>query len=306
MTGIRARFALFVATAAIAPLLVYGVVSVRSLRTATEQSVVGRQSRGGAARWPRGSATTSRTTAGSSRPIGSQMQDMQLAEWQQQRLLKNHVMDFDELRQISVIDARRPAALLEPRVAARRSPGRSTSRRRFAVAPPDVDADQLPTTRVAIPFDGEPLRGGWIVAEISLEQLWREVDQIRIGSPRLTPMLIDGEGRFIAHGDPTSAPSRPIGPSRPKMSVSSRALSEAAIREQLPSGQNRLRHDGRRRRRRSATPTGRSSSNSRRTKRSRSRIVSSGSSISRSASRCSRRSRPAPGGGDPSSGGSSR
>ena len=231
MTGIRGRFALFVAIAAIAPLLVYGGMSVRSLRTATEQSVSA------------GNLAVAREVAARFRDyfennrrileaIGSQMQDMQLAEWQQQRLLKNHVMDFDELRQISVIDADG-----RPRFSSRESPRPFTwpihEPRRFAVARLDVDADLLPTALVAIPFDGEPVPGGWIVAEISLEQLWREVDQIRIGT-RGYAMLIDGEGRFIAHGDPDK---RALAANRTLATEDERqlaSLSEAAIREQLP------------------------------------------------------------------------
>ncbi|MBA3638355.1 MAG: sensor histidine kinase [Acidobacteriota bacterium] len=231
MTGIRARFALFVAVAAVAPLLIYGGMSVRSLRSATEQSVSA------------GNLAVAREVAARFRDyfennrrileaIGSQMQDLQLADWQQQRLLKNHVMDFDELRQISLIDAQG-----RPRFSSRESPGKFTwpinQPRRFAVARLDVDADQLPTALVAIPFDDEPAPGGWIVAEISLEQLWREVDQIRIGS-RGYAMLIDGEGRIIAHGDPDK---RALAVNRTLATEDERrlaTLSEAAIGEELP------------------------------------------------------------------------
>ena len=231
MSGIRARFVLFVAAAAIAPLLIYGMVSVRSLRSATEQSVLA------------GNLAVAREVAARFRDyfennrrildaIGSQMLDMQLADWQQQRVLKNHVMDFDELRQISVIDGQGRASF-----STRRAPGTFawpiTEPRRFVVAPPEVDADKLPTTRVAIPFDDESAPGGWIVAEISLEQLWREVDQIRIGS-RGFAMLIDEEGRFIAHGDPNK---RALAANRTQATDDERqlaSLSETAIRERLP------------------------------------------------------------------------
>ena len=59
---------------------------------------------------------------------------------------------------------------------------RDVVERRFVVALPEMDPDQLPTARIAIPFDEERMPGGWIVAEISLEQLWREVDEVRIGT----------------------------------------------------------------------------------------------------------------------------
>jgi signal transduction histidine kinase len=231
MTGIRARFALFVAAAAIAPLLIYGVMSVRSLRSATEQSVAA------------GNLAVARQVAARFRDyfennrrilesIGSQLHGIQLADWQRQRVLSNHVMDFDELREISVVDA---AGV--PRFSSRTVPRAfeiaSGDERRFTVAPPEMDADQLPTARIAVPFDEEPVKGGWIVAEISLEQLWREVDEIRIGT-RGFAMLIDEEGRFIAHGDPDK---RRLAADRAPATADERglaALSESDIRRRLP------------------------------------------------------------------------
>ena len=231
MNGIRARFALFVAAAAIAPLLIYGVMSVRSLRSATEQSVAA------------GNLAVARQVAARFRDyfennrrilesIGSQLYGTQLADWQRQRVLSNHVLDFDELREISVVDA---AGI--PRFSSRRVPRAFQiapgGERRFTVAPPETDADLLPTARIAVPFDEDPVKGGWIVAEISLEQLWREVDAIRIGT-RGFAMLIDGEGRFIAHGDPDK---RRLAANRTRATAEEQglaALSESDIRERLP------------------------------------------------------------------------
>ena len=234
MTGIRARFAVFVAAAAVAPLLIYGVMSVRSLRSATEQSVAA------------GNLAVARQVAARFRDyfennrrllesIGSQLQGTQLADWQRQRVLSNHVMDFDELRQISVLDAAGA-----PQFSSREAPTAfdlpADGERRFTVAPPGVDADLLPTTRIAVPFDEPGASGGWIVAEISLEQLWREVDEIRIGS-RGFAMLIDEHGRLIAHGDPDK---RALAANRTPATADERQLADlaerndAAVRERLP------------------------------------------------------------------------
>ena len=231
MTGIRARFALFVAAAAIAPLLIYGGMSVRSLRSATEQSVgagnlaVARQV---SARFHDYFENNRRILES----IGSQLHGIQLADWQRQRVLSNHVMDFDELREISVVDAA-GAVRFSSRTVPRAFQIASGGERRFTVAPPEMDADQLPTARIAVPFDDAPVEGGWIVAEISLEQLWREVDEIRIGT-RGFAMLIDEEGRFIAHGDPDK---RRLAADRTPATIEERglaALSESDIRQRLP------------------------------------------------------------------------
>lgn len=230
MTGIRARFVVFVAAAAVAPLLIYGVMSVRSLRSATEQSVAA------------GNLAVARQVAARFRDyfennrrilesIGNQFQGTQLADWQRERVLKNHVMDFDEFREISVSDA--GGSLVFSTRTVPRAFEVPPGARRFTVEPPRFDADLLPTTRVAVPVDGGPGKGGWIVAEISLEQLWREVDEIRIGS-RGFAMLIDESGRFIAHGDPNK---RRLAANRTLATSDERGLAgldEVAVRRNLP------------------------------------------------------------------------
>jgi signal transduction histidine kinase len=231
MGGIRARFVLFVAAAAIAPLLIYGMMSVRSLRSATEQSVTAGNlavARQVAARFREYFENNRRILES----IGNQLRGTQLAQWQSQRILSNHVLDFDELREISVVD-HRGSVLFSSRsqpLASAVPLGREAN---FTIAPPTLDRDQLPTTQVAVPLVDTRNGGGWIIAEISLEQLWREVDQIRIGT-RGFAMLIDEEGRFIAHGDPDK---RRLAANRTLATLEERGLaasSESDIRERLP------------------------------------------------------------------------
>ena len=69
------------------------------------------------------------------------------------------------------------------------------------VQAPQLDADGLPTTFIAVPLPTRDEQAGWIVAEISLEELWRTVDSIRVGETGHA-ILIDQDGRFIAHGNP--------------------------------------------------------------------------------------------------------
>jgi signal transduction histidine kinase len=199
MSGIRARFALFVAAAAVAPLLTYGLLSVRSLRSATEQSVAaGNQ----AVAWQvaaqfRDYFENSRRVLQS---IGSQLQGMQLADWQRKRTLDNHVMDFDEFREISLYDAAgRPVVSTRTAPAHFSVPAGTDGENGFVVGPVELDEDLLPTTHIAVRLRGQD--SGWLVAEISLEELWRAVDGIRVGK-RGFAMLLDKAGRFIAHGDP--------------------------------------------------------------------------------------------------------
>ncbi len=198
MSSIRARFAAFVAIAAIAPLLVYGVVSVSSLQQATEDSVQAGH-RAVAEQAANRFRDYFRSTKRVLDSIGSQISGTQLVGWQIQRILQNHVIDFPEFREISLYDAGG-----NPRFSTRSAPSRfqvprGVSAQELYVEAPMLDKDQLPATRIAVPLrEGED---GWLVAELSLEELWRSVDEIRIGLHGYA-VVIDQDGRFIAHGDP--------------------------------------------------------------------------------------------------------
>ena len=196
MTGIRAKFAAFIAAAAVVPLLAYGYLSVHSLQSATEHSVavgnlaVARQV---ADRFSEYFESNRRVLSS----IGSQLAGTQLAEWQQARILRNTVIDFPEVRQVTVFD---PGG--KPLASTRSAPVTfeipDGSRAPFLVIP-HLDDDNLPSARIAVRV--EDVHVGWVVAELSLEELWRTVDSIRIGE-RGYASLIDENGRFIAHGNP--------------------------------------------------------------------------------------------------------
>ena len=201
MTGIRARFALLVATAAVAPLLVYGVVSVASLRNATEQSVAAGNS-AVAAQVAHRIELYIESSGRVLRALGQELNGTQLDEWQQVRTLRNYVLEFPEFKEIGLFDDG-GTRLLTSRVTASSLtlPRARPAEPGLVVTPVELDDDSLPTTHIAVPF--QPVTGGrlWVVGEISLEALWRAVDEIRIGE-RGFALIVDSSGRLIAHGDP--------------------------------------------------------------------------------------------------------
>ena len=69
------------------------------------------------------------------------------------------------------------------------------------MSPIRLDQDGLPTTTFAIHLTRLNQPAGWLVGEFSLEQMWRMVDQIRIGEHGYA-MVIAPNGTLIAHGDP--------------------------------------------------------------------------------------------------------
>ena len=67
--------------------------------------------------------------------------------------------------------------------------------------PVTVDDDFLPTTTITIPLSRLGQRDGWLVGEVSLEELWRMVDGIRVGAEGFA-LLVAQDGRLVAHGRP--------------------------------------------------------------------------------------------------------
>src|SRR5204863_6683828 len=69
------------------------------------------------------------------------------------------------------------------------------------MSPIRVDEDLLPTTNFALHLTRLNQPSGWLVGEFSLEEMWRMVDRIRIGSSGYA-MVVAPNGELVAHGDP--------------------------------------------------------------------------------------------------------
>ena len=240
MKTITARIVLLIASAGIAPLLIYGGVSLRSLRSGTEQSV--------------NAGNTEIATQISDRiegyfennrrllvSLAEQLQGTQLETWQQERTLRNHVIEFKEFREITLFDgggnvvaSSRPGNPMLPLPTVSMSAG-------VHIEPPTIDKDGLPTTVIAVPAGGA---GGCIVAEISLEQLWRTVDEIHVGDSGFG-VLLDEQGNIRAHGRPDEKSLATVGvPQTPEQELAERLRREGketlSDRVTGPNGEKRL------------------------------------------------------------------
>jgi signal transduction histidine kinase len=201
MRKITTRFVLLVATAAILPLVVYGMVSINSLRQGTEQSVHS------------GNASVARRAAEQIQQyidnnikvlqsVAAELEDTRLQPWQQDRVMKNYVLKFPEFREITLFDAAgAPTATSRLGQTTLSVPAEAAAGISPYLAPVTIDDDLLPKTSIAIRVLqlGQP--AGWLIADLSLEELWRMVDRIRVGN-RGFALLVTRAGQLIAHGDP--------------------------------------------------------------------------------------------------------
>ena len=201
MKKISTRFALLLAAAAVMPLLAFGAVSMYSLRTGAQEAVI------------QGNLNVARQVSeqidlyitGSVKilkAVAADLQQTSLEEWQQDRILKNYVLEFPEFRELTLLDENgRPAVssrLGKPSVTV--PSGESTRIDGVLMSRFSVDDDLLPTAVLAIQLnDGQ--NQGWLVGRLNLEELWRMVDRIQVGTEGYAS-VVTAESQLLAHGDP--------------------------------------------------------------------------------------------------------
>src|SRR5206468_5295919 len=188
------RFALLLAAAAIVPLVAYGVVSILSLRRGTHESIVA----GNLNVATRAAEEIRRyivLNAEILKALAADLQNTGLQPSQQDRILKNYVVEFHEFREISLLDESGDTVATSRIGKARVSIPREALLvlDGVQISPMHVDEDVLPTSIFAIHLMrlGQP--AGWLVGEFSLEGMWRMVDQIRIGQ-RGYAMVVGPDG----------------------------------------------------------------------------------------------------------------
>ena len=198
--SITARFVAAVVTAAVAPLLVYGLVSIYSLRTGNETSVA------------EGNLNVARRAAQQIeqymdknvkvlQAVAAELRHTELRTWQQDRIVKNYVLDFREFRELTLFAPDRTVVASSRLSATSLRVPSDADRDTQTIAPIAVDDDFLPTTTITIPLSRLGRRDGWLVGEVSLEEPWRMVDGIRVGAEGFA-LLVAEDGRLLAHGRP--------------------------------------------------------------------------------------------------------
>ena len=202
MRHLATQFALLLALAAVVPLLAYGVISIFSLQRATRESVIAGNSNV-ATRAAEEIRRYVATNAEILKALAADLQNTGLTVAQQDRILKNYILQFLEFRELTLFD-QAGAVVATSRMGAPTVaiPSNATLMvNDVAMSPIRVDADLLPTARFSVRLTHLNQPSGWLVGEISLEEMWRMVDQIRIGG-RGFALVVAPDGQLVAHGDP--------------------------------------------------------------------------------------------------------
>ncbi len=199
---IAVRFALLLALVAVVPLVAYGVVSIWSLQRGTRESII----TGNENVATRAAEEIRRyvvTNAELLKALAADLQDTGLTASQQDRILKNYVLQFREFRELTLFDEAGavvatsrvgPPRVVIPKTATLTIDG-------VRMSPMRVDEDLLPTAVFGIHLLKLNQPAGWLAGEFNLEEMWRMVDRIRIGEHGFA-MVVAPDGGVIAHGDP--------------------------------------------------------------------------------------------------------
>jgi two-component system, NtrC family, sensor kinase len=196
------RFALLLAVAAVVPLLAYGFISLLSLQRTTRSTVVA----GNLNVATRAAEEIRRYIASNAeilKALGADLENTGLQPWQQDRILKNYVLQFREFREVTLFDEAgtkiATSRIGPPRVGIPKDARLNIDG--VVMSPMKVDDDSLPTATFGIHLTRLNQPSGWLVGEFNLEEMWRMVDRIRIGEHGYA-MVIASNGDLLAHGDP--------------------------------------------------------------------------------------------------------
>ncbi len=202
MRRITYRFVLLIASAAIAPLLLYGIISIRNLQQGTESTVregnrrLANQVSEEIFQYMEHNTRVLRT-------VGLVLRGTHMEPWQQTKVLTDFSQDFPEFREITFFGngGRVVATSRVDQTSLSLPAAAGTSTNDVSIAPLDLDEDNLPRTTIAIRISQSGQEPGWIVGEIALFSIWNTVDRVRVGTQGYA-LLIADELRLIAHGDP--------------------------------------------------------------------------------------------------------
>jgi two-component system NtrC family sensor kinase len=200
---ISTRFALLMAAAAIIPLLAYGAASIYSMRTSARKQVFEANSNiaNRAAEQIEQYVTNNIRIISA---IADNLHETGLQRWQEERLLRNSALRFPEFTELTLTDqAGQPIVTSRIGSATITIPGAgSRTVGDVMMSPFSVDDAALPTAILAIPINDSSSRQ-WLVGRVSLEELWRMVDRIRVDL-RGYALVVTREGQLLAHGEPES------------------------------------------------------------------------------------------------------
>lgn len=201
----RRRLIIMLIISALLPLLLFGLISILRARDANYKAVV-QGNLNAAIRASQEIELYIRNAISILKGLANNLNRIYLEDWQKEAILKNYVINFEELRRIYVTD--RDGRILittgttrEIRDERERRAIESALKGVPYLSEVYISDNLIPNMIVSLPIIRLKELDGVIVSEINLRHMWNLVDSIRIGK-RGYAWVVSKEGVLIAHGDP--------------------------------------------------------------------------------------------------------
>lgn len=201
---IALKLVLLLLAASFLPLILFGTIAFRQVRSATERSVtegnvnVSRRAAEQIDQYVRGAVAVLESGA-------ENISNADLKPWQKERILKNQVNRFDAFNRLEIRSpdgsvvagsevTTKPLSEREAKVFEEAKSGKTALSEVF------IKDDLTPALDVAVPIRTLGEVSGVLLADMNLLQMWYLVDSIKIGKQGILHVL-DPEERLIASGD---------------------------------------------------------------------------------------------------------
>lgn len=207
MKKISSKLILFLILSALAPLLLFGIISILSSRNTAYKSI----SEGNLNVALRAAEQIDLYATNGIRILNAIAQNINrtnLNDWQKETIIKNYVNNFAEFESISVTDRTGRVVVtseldgvLEDKSATEAF--LTVSKREVYKSEVFISDNLIPLMTIAVPIIRLNEFEGMIAGEINLTNMWRLVDSIRIGNSGFA-FVVSKNGLLIAHGDSSS------------------------------------------------------------------------------------------------------
>ena len=222
MKKISNKLIFLLVSAAIIPMLLYGIVSIWTSRNAAITTIT----EGNLRVAKRASSEIGLYVSNSEvilKSLAENISRADLADWQKERVIKNYVLNFREFKEIHLADVKgniivssKPAPFSPPLTKGREGGFSGRSSNPFLSSKMEqalkislrgyvfrsqvfISPNLIPVMVMSTPFYSLNKITGILVAVINLVDMWNLVDEIRIGETGYT-YVVSSDGVLIAHG----------------------------------------------------------------------------------------------------------
>ncbi|MGA1871648.1 MAG: cache domain-containing protein, partial [bacterium] len=204
ITHISTKLIFLLIIAALAPLLIYGIISIRTSRVACFQSL-SEGNKNVAIGTAEQLELYVQNTLNILQGLADNINRIYLSTWQKEVIIRNVVISFDEFRKIDIIDRKglhvATSSLEETSFdRSEEEPFKTAIQGETYFSEVFISDRLVPSIIIGLPIKGTNGIDGVMVGEVDLSAMWSLVDSIKIGEKGVA-FVVSRSGLLIAQGD---------------------------------------------------------------------------------------------------------